>query len=367
MTSRERVTAALQRQSPDRVPIFMWFHPGTTDRLAALLELPASLVADALGNDVRQTWVGNNFAMEGIIHEREGETHRDLWGIQWVRVGHFNQILSSPLSDAGRDDVLAYRFPHGHVNELLLPLVRLLETPDDAFIGADVSPCLFEMVCRLRGMEQAILDLAEDQDLASSLLSAAADFSVALAEAVCARGGIDWLWTGDDVAGQKSMIMSPAAWRSMVRPHLERIVRTGKRYGLPVAYHCCGALRPIIPDLVAMGIDVLNPIQCNCPGMDALELKREFGEHLTFMGGVDTVELLPNGEAREVYAATARLIEVMSAGGGGYILAASHTIPPETPLDNIFALYEAAGVSRAEIMDRAAGLRRQCAPSPRPA
>lgn len=357
MTSRERVTAALRRQSPDRVPIFMWFHPGTTDRLAALLELPPALVADALGNDVRQTWVGNNFAMEGIVHEHEGETHRDLWGIQWVRVGHFNQILSSPLVDAGRDDVLAYRFPHAHIAELLLPLARLLETPDDAFIGADVSPCLFEMVCRLRGMEQAILDLAEDQDLASSLLSGAADFSVALAEAVCARGGIDWLWTGDDVAGQKSMIMSPGTWRSMVRPHLERIVQTGKRHGLPVAYHCCGALRPIIPDLVAMGIDVLNPIQCNCPGMSPADLKRDFGERLAFMGGVDTQGTLPHGTADEVRRATEDLLEVMTSGGGGYILAASHAVPPETPLENIFAMYRAAGLTLQEIRDRSADVR----------
>jgi uroporphyrinogen decarboxylase len=153
----------------------------------------------------------------------------------------------------------------------------------------------------------------------------------------------------------------------MVRPHLERIVRTGKSHGLPVAYHCCGALRPIIPDLVAMGIDVLNPIQCNCPGMDALELKREFGRHLTFMGGVDTVDLLPKGAPRSVFTETVRLIDGMTADGGGYILAASHTVPPETPLENIFALYEAAGVRREEILDRAALLRRRARSAGAPA
>lgn len=84
-----------------------------------------------------------------------------------------------------------------------------------------------------------------------------------------------------------------------------------------------------------------------------------FGREITFMGGVDTQELLPHGTAAEVYRATVRLIEGMTADGGGYILAASHTIPPETPDANIFAMYAAAGVSREEIFDRAAELRRR--------
>ena len=105
-------------------------------------------------------------------------------------------------------------------------------------------------------------------------------------------------------------------------------------------------------------MDVLNPIQGNCPGMEPLELKREFGKRLAFMGGVDTQELLPRGSAADVRRAAPRLLEGMTADGGGYILAASHTIPPETPLENIFALYTTAGVSETEIRDRAADLRR---------
>jgi len=132
----------------------------------------------------------------------------------------------------------------------------------------------------------------------------------------------------------------------------------GKAHGLPVAYHSCGAVRPIIPGLIEIGVDVLNPVQCKCPGMDPIDLKREFGSDLAFMGGVDTQELLPQGTAAEVRNATARLIEGMTSDGGGYILAASHTVPPDTPVDNIFAMYEAAGVSRQEIFDHAAQIRK---------
>jgi uroporphyrinogen decarboxylase len=133
----------------------------------------------------------------------------------------------------------------------------------------------------------------------------------------------------------------------------------GKAKGLWVAYHCCGALRPIIPDLIEIGIDVLNPVQCNCPGMDPLELKREFGRQMAFMGGVDTQGLLPAGTVDEVRRATARLIEGMTCDGGGYLLAASHTIPPETPDGNIFAMYDEAGINREMIFDRAAEIRRE--------
>ena len=124
-----------------------------------------------------------------------------------------------------------------------------------------------------------------------------------------------------------------------------------------MAYHCCGALRDIIPDLIEIGITILNPVQCNCPGMDPLDLKREFGSRLSFMGGVDTQGVLPNGSADDVRRATERLVGGMTSDGGGYILAASHTIPPETPDENIFALYEAAGIPRQEIFDNAAAIR----------
>ena len=151
--------------------------------------------------------------------------------------------------------------------------------------------------------------------------------------------------------------MSPQCWRALVKPHLSRVVSVAKKKGLWVAFHCCGALRPIIPDLIEIGVDVLNPVQSNCPGMDPLDLKKDFGKEISFMGGVDTQGVLPNGTVDEVRRATARLIQGMTVDGGGYILAASHTIPPETPDENIFAMYREAGICREEIFDRAGQIR----------
>jgi len=335
----------------------MWFHPDTARLLAGELEISSGQVAAATGDDVRQTWVSNNHAMEGIVHERDGQGHVDCWGVAWVKEGPFNQIRRSPLQEAGEAEMLSYQHPHERIDQLLENMEPVVALADRFFIGCDVSPCLFEMVCRLRGMENTLLDLAAAPDLARVMLERAGAFCLELAEAACQRFSLDWLWTGDDVGGQRTMVMGPERWRDMIRPHLAEIFAVGKAHDLWVAYHSCGAIRPIIPDLIEMGLDVLNPVQRSCPGMDPLELKQEFGDRLSFMGGVDTQSLLPAGTADEVYRETVRLVEGMTVDGGGYILAASHTVPPETPLDNIFAMYEAAGVGREEIYDRAADIR----------
>lgn len=357
MNAKQRVHAALRREPVDRVPVFMWFHPETARHFGELLGIPPGRVAEAMGDDVRQAWVNNNYAMEGITHERDGDSHVDFWGIKWVKGGAFNQIEGFPLATARREEVLDYRFPYERVEELLAQMLPVAALASDYFIGCDVSPCVFEMYWRLRGMEAAMTDVAADPDLADEMHGRCADFACLLAEEAVQRYPLDWLWTGDDVASQQCLMMSPGSWRSLVKPHLARVVAVGKRRGLPVAYHCCGSLRPIIEDLIEIGVDVLNPVQCNCPGMDPLELKREFGDRLAFMGGVDTQGLLPTGSVADVRRATARLIEGMTADGGGYILAASHTIPPETPDDNVFAMYAEAGISREEIFDRAADMR----------
>ncbi|MFO7976365.1 MAG: uroporphyrinogen decarboxylase family protein [Candidatus Hydrogenedentota bacterium] len=354
---KKRVQNALTRKDPDRVPVFMWFQPSTARRLGQLLEISPAFVTEAMGDDIKQAWVNNNYAMEGIVHEHQNESHTDDWGITWTKRGEFNQITYSPLAGASAKEVLEYEFPENAIESLLALMDPVIARAEDFYIGCDVSPCVFEMYWRLRGMEQTMLDLVAEPDITEKMLARCADFALKLSEEACERFPLDWLWTGDDVAGQQGMLMSPDLWRTMLKPHLKRVVDVGKRHGLPVAYHSCGGVRDIIPDLIEMGIEILNPIQCNCPGMEPEALQKEFGADLTFMGGVDTQGLLPHASADKVYGATRRLIETMSCDGGGYILAASHTVPPETPDENIFAMYKAAGISREEIFDRAAALR----------
>lgn len=357
MTSKQRVHAAIKKESTDRVPIFMWFHPGMAKRLSDVLEIPSKYVGEAMGDDIRQTWVGNNHAMEGIVHDFEGETHTDDWGLEWIKIGHFNQIKHSPLQDADEEKIKYYQFPVDKIENLLKNMESILPFANEYFIGCDASPSLFELLCRVRGMEHAIYDLVSDSPAVCDLKEKAKEFSIKLGEKACDRFELDWYWTGDDVGGQEGLIMSPSCWREKIKPGLSEIFKIGKQRNICVAYHSCGAIRSIIPDLIEIGMDVLNPMQNNCPGMNTIELKKEFGNDITFMGGVDTQELLPNCSAEMVHRETVKLLEGMMSDGGGYILAASHTVPPETPLENVFAIYKAAGVSKQEILDHASDIR----------
>jgi uroporphyrinogen-III decarboxylase len=223
MNSRERVTAALEHRPTDRVPINMWFHPSTARHLGALLEIPAELVGNALGNDVRQTWVNNNFAMEGIVHERDGDGHIDDWGIRWVYRFGFNQIEEYPLASSSEEEILAYRFPIGRVDGLFEAMQRTAENRADSFLGCDVSPCAFEMYWRLRGMEPALVDMVENPALFDRMVQRCADFAILLAEEAFRRYPLDWLWTGDDVASQTNLMISPRSWRQRVKPALARV------------------------------------------------------------------------------------------------------------------------------------------------
>jgi uroporphyrinogen decarboxylase len=311
-----------------------------------------------MGDDIRQAWVSNNHAMEGIVHENDGQSHVDDWGIEWTRVDGFNQISRYPLADASAEEVLQYEFPYHRITPLVDLMKPAMESAEEYFVGCDVSPCVFEMYWRLRGMQKALMEFMLDPDLVRKMMERCTEFSRELSEVACRRFPLDWLWLGDDAGGQQSMLMSPDIWRKEVKPLLKQNAEVGKKHSVYVAFHSCGAIRPVIEDLIEIGIDVLNPIQCNCPGMHPLELKREFGGVLAFMGGVDTQGTLPNGTASQVRRATAELLEGMTGDGGGYILAASHTVPPETPDGNIFAMYDEAGITREAIFDKAAEIRR---------
>jgi hypothetical protein len=119
MISKQRVHRALQRQPTDRAAIFMWYHPQTTKRLGSLLEIPAKYVPWAMGDDIRQTWVSNNYPMEGIVHDRDGQSHIDAWAIEWTRTDGFNQISKYPLADAGKNQLLEYKFPFDRIDQFV--------------------------------------------------------------------------------------------------------------------------------------------------------------------------------------------------------------------------------------------------------
>lgn len=343
MTSKQRVYNALGRKETDRVPMWVWYHPAVYDLLRERFGWDNDTADSTLGNDIKSVHISINREMFRSL--APGEEYVDEWGVTWIREGWYNQVCRSPLADEDVSALKDYEFPDPDGEERYLPLSRLCARfGEDYFVGADVSGAIFEPCYHIRSMESLLVDMLQDKEAVQVFFDKAMEFT----RRVCLRAlehPIDWVWLGDDVGGQEAMMLSPTLWRELLKPRLASVIESVKaaRPGVYVAYHSCGAIRPIIGDLVEIGVDVMNPIQPLCPGMDPLEVKAEYGDRMAFLGALDTQDFLIHSTADEVYRHTRDLISGMS-GGGGYILGTSHTVQPDTPIENILAISRAAGV-----------------------
>ena len=187
------------------------------------------------------------------------------------------------------------------------------------------------------------MDLVECPDIAEAISCHAMEFykQRAMRALEAADGQIDIIGSGGDIGTQRGMMLSPDLWRKHIKPYSKQLIRTFKDMGLTTFYHSCGSIVPVIDDFIEMGLDILDPIQPLAAGMSAEELKPRFGDRLTFHGGIDEQELLPRSTPAEVCSEVRRLIQILGKGGG-YIACSAHAIQPDTPVENIVALYEAA-------------------------
>jgi len=206
-----------------------------------------------------------------------------------------------------------------------------------------VSP--FEQSYMMRGIENWLLDLAADPDFALALLRKVTDLMKAAVINLLEEAGeyIDVLVTGDDLGSQNGPMISPKMYRRLVKPfHAELMSEIKKRTRARIFYHSDGDIYPLLPDLIEVGIDLLNPVQVSAREMgDTARLKREFGDRLSFCGAIDTQWVLPYGTPDDVRAEVRRRIRDL-APGGGYVLAAVHCIQPDVPPENILAMCDEA-------------------------
>jgi len=151
--------------------------------------------------------------------------------------------------------------------------------------------------------------------------------------------GIDGVLLGNDWGSQRDLLMSPESWRTLLKPGAKKEYDMIHKAGLDVWVHSCGDIRKILPDLVEMGVDVLNPIQPEC--MDIYDLKEKYGDRLTFWGGISTQQTLPNGTPEDVRTETIKVTEAMSRNGG-YLIAAAQGMQADVPFENLCALVDTA-------------------------
>jgi len=202
----------------------------------------------------------------------------------------------------------------------------------------------FETPWYMRGLDQFLIDLIENPELAEAISRHAVDFFIARTRMIfeACDGQLDMILTGGDIGTQRGMMLAPDLWRKHIKPYSHKLFKTYAGWGVKLIYHSCGAIRPVIPDFIEMGLDVLDPVQPLAAGMDPVSLKQEFGAQLAFHGGIDEQHLLPHGSSRAVLEHTREMIRVLGRGGG-YILAPAHAFQADTPTANILAMYRAAG------------------------
>jgi uroporphyrinogen decarboxylase len=226
---------------------------------------------------------------------------------------------------------------------------KLYEQTDLAIMGRFGGPIL-EQAHYLRGWERWLMDMAADPEFASALLDRITDIQIRLDEAGLRAAGkylSIFKLSGEDLGMQDRPIFSPRMWRELARPFLERRWRAARvaldRYAphVKLLLHSDGAFRPFIPDLIECGVQALDPIQEHCPGMELYELKRDFGEQLTFHGAVDTQQVLPFGTQAQVEAEVIRCVDALGRDGG-YILAPVHNVQADVPPENLVAMCRAA-------------------------
>ena len=214
-----------------------------------------------------------------------------------------------------------------------------------AFVLGGICPGMLEMGQWLRGYENFFCDLAADRKMAEALCDKIIELKMQYWEKALAQVGdlVDVVQEGDDYGAQHGLQISPQVWRELFKPRLAQLLGFIKERA-PHAFlffHSCGSIAEILPELIEVGVDALNPVQVAAKGMDSGELKREFGGELSFWGGgVDTQQVLPNGTPEEVRDEVKRRVDDL-APGGGFVFAAVHNVQVDVPAENLLAMRQA--------------------------
>lgn len=372
MTPRARALASLNHQEPDRVPIALG--QATGDGITA----PAyRALLDHLGLGGRPVQVKDTRAQTARVDEDvlrrfrvdfrgiglsapdgwqdrwlDDRTVQDEWGVVRTRPpdSHYFDLCRSPFADdPTRSAIERYPWPDptnpGRYRGLREKARRLRRETEYAVV-LDVNCAFFLRCCELRGWENFYTDLVADAEFAEALMDRYLEIRLAMAERALAEveDNVDIVMvTSDDLGMTEGTLISPALYRSLIKPRQKRtfdLIRA--RTDAHLYYHTDGAIYPLLPDLVEIGVQILNPVEVRAAGMgDTARLKREFGDALTFWGAIDTHHVLPRGTPADVGEEVRRRIGDLGPGGG-YVVSPVHNIQPDVPPENVAAMYDAA-------------------------
>jgi uroporphyrinogen decarboxylase len=376
MTPRERLLTALDHREPDRIPYDLGstqvtgIHAVAYRRLRQYLGLPPvepticdvvqglalpdEDVIERLGADVRGLFPLNSHNWKiHITDAGDNWAFVDEWGMTQHQPKHsplYFSVVRSPLAGSAVtvDHVARYPWPDTGDRQRIEGLRALAQTYRDrgyAVMIKGVLAGIFEMAQRVRGMEALLIDLGTDEDLACAILDAMVEAKIRFWEMALPQLGdlVDVVSEADDYGTQTSQLVSPRMFRRVFKPRLQAVF--SRIHALAphakLFFHSCGNVRPILPDLIEIGIDILNPVHVTATGMEPAALKRDFGKDVTFWGGgVETQNVLPTGTPQQVRDNVRRNVDAL-APGGGYVFNTVHNIQADVPPENIVAMIEA--------------------------
>jgi uroporphyrinogen decarboxylase len=376
MTSRERLLTALDHREPDRIPYDLGSTQVTGIHVVAYrrlrdhlglpfvepricdvvqgLALPDDDLVERLGVDVRGLFPLNSHNWKiDVFDAGEYWAYVDEWGMtqhQPKRDGLYFSVVASPLDRQGLtvEDVRAHPWPDTADPRRLDGLRELAlayRAQGRAVMIKGVLAGIFEMSQRVRGMENLLVDLASDETLACAILDTMLEAKLRFWDIALPRLGdlVDVVSEADDYGTQTSQLISPRMFRRVFKPRLQTLFSHIHRLAphARLFFHSDGNIRPILPDLIEIGIDILNPIHVMATGMEPAALKREFGRDVCFWGGgLETQRVLPFGTPQEVRDNVRRNVDAL-APGGGYVFNTIHNIQADVPPQNVVAMIEA--------------------------
>jgi uroporphyrinogen decarboxylase len=355
LTSRERVANTLARKPNDRPPYDFRAEPEVFQALRAAYGLAS--------DEAVRVWARSDMRDIGTIFSAGGYggysgfgwqdrcladgSQEDFWGVRRTRVsyegGEYVDICHWPLREASPEEIYAYAWPDPRriFDFTSLPdCVRSLNIDNEYWCMIEVES-LFDRCWALRGMEQFMMDLLAEPELADYMLTQMADFFFVRTQMLleASQGSINGIGLYNDLGTQSTLMISPETYRTFIKPRQQRLIAMAKDYGAKVFYHSCGAVEPLFADLIEIGVDIIDPLQLPALRVTPEYLVDSYGSQLVFHGGLNTQSFLQTAGPEEIRTEVGHLVRTLGRDGG-YILSGSHLYQIDIPLTNIEAIHE---------------------------
>lgn len=371
LTPRQRVVAALNHQETDRVPIDLgstWCSTTTIPFYERLkrhfgIDSPTNLMERTMQVSMiderilRELHVDTRFVCYNApeldrnqVIELEDNLYQDSWGIQWIKPpsSHYYDLHKPPLSgEITTADILNHPWPEPYdpgYTRGLRERVDEMRAATDCALVLNLSLWVLQCSQNVRGYEDWFVDLAWSPDLIGCMADCITESLLGPLEMVTGEVGdlVDAISVSDDIGHQDRLCMSPTTYREIFKPRHARLMEAiTSRSDKPVMWHTCGSVYDILDDLIEIGVDSLNPVQTTAKNMEPDRLKSEFGDRLSFWGGIDTMHVLNHGTPEDVRREVKYKIDTL-ASGGGYILNPVHNVQPDVTVENLLAMIDAA-------------------------